>query len=238
MGSARRPAAAPTPILRTVGVSRRYVTEAESVAAVDAVDMTGAAGEFIVLFGHSGSGKTTLLNLLAGLDLPTEGRVEVDGRVTSQMSESDRIRLRRETVGVVHQTDLLIEEFTAEENVALPLEARGVPVAEALRSAGDGLAVVGLAGHEQRLPRQLSGGQRQRVGIARALAGGRRALLADEPTGALDTENAAGIFRLFRDLSEQGALVVIASHDPACRDYATRLVEMRDGAVVVPDASC
>ncbi len=219
-------------------VCRLYVSEAETVRAVDEVDMVATAGEFLCLFGHSGSGKTTLLNLLAGLDLPTSGRVVVEGRATSDLSEDDRVRLRRETIGMVHQTDFLIEEFTAAENVALPLEASGLPVRAAVQEAELLLARVGLAGYEERLPRQLSGGQRQRVGIARALTGGRRVLLADEPTGALDSRNAEAIYGLFRDLCAGGTLVIVASHDPMCRDHATRLLEMNDGKFVGSAVRC
>lgn len=200
--------------------------------------MAATAGEFICLFGHSGSGKTTLLNLLAGIDLPTSGTIVLDGNRVNELSEDDRIRLRRETIGMVHQTDFLIEEFTAAENVALPLEARGVRSAQALSEAGALLARMGLDGYDDRLPRQLSGGQRQRVGIARALTGGRRILLADEPTGALDSKNAAAIYGLLRDLCADGALVIVASHDPACREHATRLIEMRDGRIVESGVLC
>lgn len=206
--------------------------------AVDNVDMAAKPGEFICLFGHSGSGKTTFLNLMAGIDLPTSGSIVVDGEPLGDMAEDDRIRLRRETIGMVHQTDFLIEEFTAAENVALPLEARGFPANDALAESAVLLERVGLEGYGGRLPRQLSGGQRQRVGIARALTGGRRILLADEPTGALDSKNAASIFGLLRDLCEEGALVIVASHDPMCREYATRLVEMLDGRVLGSAVLC
>lgn len=218
-------------LIEAHSVSRRFESEAETVFAVDGVDMAALPGEFICLFGHSGSGKTTLLNLMGAIDLPTAGEMVVDGVSTADLNEEGRIRLRREKVGMVHQTDLLIEEFLAFENVALPLEARGVPMGQARDEAFALLDRMGLAGQEHRLPRQLSGGQRQRVGIARALTGGRRVLLADEPTGALDSTNARAIFSLLRDLACDGTLVVVASHDPTCKDFATRLIEMEDGRV-------
>lgn len=227
-----------TELIVARGVSRWFETEAETVKAVDEVDLAMHPGEFVCLFGHSGSGKTTLLNLMAGIDLPTAGSLSVNGRATSTLGEEGRIRLRREVVGMVHQSDFLIEEFSAGENVALPLEAQGLGLADAMREAGVLLERMGLATQGARLPRQLSGGQRQRVGIARALTGGRRILLADEPTGALDTHNAAAIFTLLRDLADAGALVVVASHDPMCRDHATRLVEMRDGRIVAEPVAC
>jgi ABC-type lipoprotein export system ATPase subunit len=221
----------PGPLVRTVGLQRLYVSPAETVRAVDDVDFQASWGEFVCLFGHSGSGKTTLLNIVAGLDIPTAGTVHVDGRDLSTATEDERIQLRRETLGMVHQSHLLIEEFTAAENVALPVEARGVPTAQALAEAEALLERVGLEGYGHRYPVELSGGQRQRVGIARALSGGRRILLADEPTGSLDSRNAMGIFEMFRNLSKEGTLVIVASHDPTCRAMASRSVEMLDGKI-------
>lgn len=219
-------------------VTRTYVSEAETVHAVDEVDMVAGGGEFVGLFGHSGSGKTTLLNLFAGLDLATSGDLVVAGLELTKQSDERLVRLRRETIGMVHQTDHLIEEFTAAENVALPLEACGVAPAEALAEAAVLLERVGLPAHARRMPRQLSGGQRQRVGIARALTGGRQVLLADEPTGSLDSANSDAIFGLLRGLCDEGRLVVVASHDPACLRYATRVVDMVDGRIVRDESLC
>lgn len=227
-----------TELITARKLMRTYVSEAERVDAVDEVDMVAGGSEFIGLFGHSGSGKTTLLNLIAGLDTPTGGELWVNGLDLLAASEDERVRLRRETIGMVHQTDHLIEEFTAAENVALPLEARGVSAREALVEASELLERVGLGGHEARFPRQLSGGQRQRVGIARALTGGRRVLLADEPTGSLDSANASAIFGLLRELCDDSRLVLVASHDPACRQFATRTVDMLDGRVVSDEPTC
>jgi len=213
-------------------VHRHFVTPAETVRAVDGVDLDVSGGEFVCLFGHSGSGKTTLLNLVAGLDHPTSGDVEVAGVPLAGLGVEERIKLRRDTVGVVHQSDRLVEEFTAAENVALPLEARGVDTRTAVTQAGELLARVGLEGYDHRYPGEMSGGQRQRVGIARALSGDRRILLADEPTGSLDSRNARAIFALLASLAGQGSLVVVASHDPVCREHATRSLELLDGRVV------
>lgn len=224
--------AGPGPLARTVAVQRFFVSLAETVRAVDGVDFAAWAGEFVCLFGHSGSGKTTLLNLVAGLDLPTAGSVQVVGRDLSTCTEDERIQLRRETLGVVHQSHLLIEEFTAAENVALPAEARGVGTAAAVAEAEALLETVGLTGYGHRYPMELSAGQRQRVGIARALSGGRRILLADEPTGSLDSRNAMAIFELLASLADQGTLVIVASHDQACRAMASRSVEMFDGKIL------
>lgn len=219
--------------VRTFGVERLFVSPAETVRAVDGVDFAAGPGDFVCLFGHSGSGKTTLLNLIAGLDLPTAGRVEVAGRDLTMCTEEERVRLRREVVGMVHQSHLLIDEFTAAENVALPVEARGVETSVAIAEAEDLLERVGLGGAGHRYPDELSGGQRQRVGIARALSGGRRILLADEPTGSLDSGNAMAIFEMLASVAAAGALVIVASHDPTCRSMASRSLEMLDGRVLI-----
>lgn len=213
------------------GVSRRYVSAAETVVAADSVDLVADRGEFVCLFGASGSGKTTILNLMAGLAACDEGEIVVAGRRIDQLDEVERITLRREVVGMVHQSDSLIEEFTAGENVALPLEARGVITSKALEEALVRLDVVGLSALADRYPAELSGGQRQRVGIARALTGERAVLLADEPTGALDSASSRVVYEVLRQVADDGALVIAASHDLACREYATRSLEVRDGAL-------
>jgi putative ABC transport system ATP-binding protein len=193
------------------------------------VDFTARAGEFVCVYGASGSGKSTLLNLLAGLDLADSGEIRVGGVDVSTADEAQRASLRLRTVGVVFQEHNLIEEFTAAENVALPLEAAGLSVAEARGQALDQLSRVGLAGLEDRFPWQMSGGQRQRVGVARALTGQRSVLLADEPTGALDSAATKELFELFRKLCDDGVLAVICSHDPRCRDFADTVYEVVDG---------
>ena len=210
-------------------VSRVYETGSEPVWAVRDVTLAIPTGSFVCLFGPSGSGKSTLLNLLAGLDLPTIGSVRVFGRPIEGDSEDERARMRLHDVGVIFQDHHLIEEFTAVENVMLPLEARGVCAAEARKQACAQLTRVGLSGLEERPPAKLSGGQAQRVGIARALAGGRRLLLADEPTGALDSANSTALFKLLRDLCDSGTTVVLATHELASQDYADAVFVMRDG---------
>lgn len=223
---------APDATIRLSAVSRWYDSEAERVTAVEGVDLDVRAGEFVCLHGTSGSGKTTLLNIIAGVDLPDAGVVSVAGTTVTDLKPEERIRLRREVVGMVHQQDSLIEEFTAVENVSLPLEVSGVAPDAARTQALSELARVGLEGLEDRLPRQLSGGQRQRVGVARALVGGRSILLADEPTGALDSKSAAVVYELLVDLAARGMVVIVASHDPECRGYASRVLEMRDGRML------
>ncbi|PJE97814.1 ABC transporter ATP-binding protein [Streptomyces carminius] len=211
------------------GVCRAYRSAAETVWAARDVEFTARAGEFVCVHGASGSGKSTLLNLLAGLDLPDSGEIRVGDVDVGTADEARRAALRLRTVGVVFQEHNLIEEFTAAENVALPLEARGLPVGEAHEEALAQLARVGLSGPADRLPWQLSGGQRQRVGVARALTGRREILLADEPTGALDSAATRDLFGLFRELCDEGVLAVVCSHDPRCREYADTVHEVVDG---------
>ncbi|MEW2386477.1 ABC transporter ATP-binding protein [Micromonospora sp. NPDC047707] len=226
------PADAAETLLAVEGVSRRFVTRSETVWAVREADLRARAGEFVCVFGASGSGKSTLLNLVAGLDQADEGRILVESTDVGRLNEDQRARLRLTSVGVVFQDHNLIEEFTARENVALPLEVTGVPFRGALAQADQQLARVGLEGLGGRLPSQLSGGQRQRVGIARALVGDRRVLLADEPTGALDSTNSRALFVLLRQLCDQGTLAVVCTHDMMCREYADTVYEMVDGRVV------
>jgi ABC-type lipoprotein export system ATPase subunit len=220
------------PLLSVEGAGRRYVTGAETVWAVREASFEAHAGEFVAVFGASGSGKSTLVNLLAGLDVPDDGTVWIGQADVGALDEDARARLRLETVGVVFQDHNLVEEFSAAENVALPLEVRGWTYRDALREAEVHLDRVGLAGLGGRLPSQLSGGQRQRVGIARALAGDRRVLLADEPTGALDSANSRALFELIRALCDDGTLAVVCSHDLMVRRFADTVYEMVDGQVL------
>lgn len=217
-------------VIRVNRLTRIYQTPAETVRAVDDVSFTARTGEFVCLHGTSGSGKSTLLNLMAGLDQSDEGSVTVDGVVVSTSSPSERARLRLTTVGVVFQHDNLIEEFTALENVMFPLELRGgIDRVAACKQALSWLDRVGMAKFATRIPAELSGGQQQRVGIARALVGDRKVLVADEPTGALDTSNSKALFTLIRDLCVDGVTAVVTSHDPMARSYASRSLEMSDG---------
>jgi putative ABC transport system ATP-binding protein len=203
----------------------------EAVRAAARVTLSVERGEFVLLGGASGSGKSTLLNVIAGLQPFDSGEAVVAGVDLAIASETELASLRLERVGVVFQENNLIREFSASENVQLPLRARGYSAAEASAEAGIMLNIVGLGELGRRLPVQLSGGQRQRVGIARALVGGRSVLVADEPTGALDTTNSVAIFELLRGFADEGVCVLVASHDPAAESFADRVVHMRDGTV-------
>lgn len=204
----------------------------ETVHAVNNISFSAAPGEFVLLSGASGSGKSTLLNVIAGLQRFDSGAATVMGVDLETAQETDLARLRLAHVGVVFQENNLIREFNASENVQLPLRARGYPAADASAEANSVLEVVGLEKLGRRLPAQLSGGQRQRVGIARALVGGRSVLIADEPTGALDTTNSLAIFDLLRGFTDDGVCVIVASHDPAAENFAHRITKMNDGNLV------
>ncbi len=219
-------------IARLENVSKKFTVGEEVIVAVDAVTFEVVEGEFACIYGASGSGKTTLLNILAGIDTADSGEVSVAGHSLSRLSESARADNRLRNVGVVFQSNNLLAEFTAQENVALPLMVRGTGRAAANATARAALDSVGLAGLGERLPARMSGGQRQRVGIARALAGEQMLLIADEPTGALDSENSRALFALMRDLCEiQGAAVVLATHDPLAQEFAGSTYLMVDGVV-------
>ena len=213
-------------------VSRCFAASPEPVWAVREASFSVDAGMFVCLVGASGAGKSTLLNLIAGLDSATSGTILVEDTDVGLLSEEQRARLRLERVGVVFQDHNLIEEFTANENVMLPLEALGAPAQKARAHAEAELERVGLHGLGQRFPAQLSGGQRQRVGIARALVGGRRLLVADEPTGALDSANSRALFQLLRGLCDQGTTVLLGTHELMSQDFADTIYEMRDGRPV------
>lgn len=212
-------------------VSRTFTSRGDVVRAVHGVSLTVQPGSFVGVYGVSGSGKSTLLNLVAGLDVADEGSVLVDGQNLSVLGEDARARLRLSDIGVVFQDDNVLDELTALENVMLPLEVLGRSRERARQEAVAQLAAVGLEDLGGRLPEQLSRGQRQRVGIARALVAGRRVLIADEPTAALDAENARGLYELLRGLSAQGVTVVVATHDPRVRPYCDVVYEIIDGGL-------
>lgn len=219
-------------IISVDGLQVEFATPVETLHAVNELDVSFAEGEFVGLLGASGSGKTTFVTVLAGLENAMAGAVTVAAHDLRALGAAERARLRREDIGVVFQDNNLVQEFTARENVALPLIMGGVRRRDAHAEADDMLDVLGLEGLGGRAPRQLSGGQQQRVGIARALVGGRRVLLADEPTGALDTQNSRAIFGLFAELASTGVTVVVATHDSLIEEYADRILVLRDGRLV------
>lgn len=220
-------------VIELDGVSRHFDTGAETIRAVDEVTFSAGAGEFVCLFGASGSGKSTLLKLIAGLDAADRGTIKVGDYDVSASTRDARARMRLSTVGVIFQQDNLIEEFTVAENVAFPLELMGGLTRSQITAESESwLERVGMQGFARRFPRELSGGQQQRVGVARALVGERRVLIADEPTGALDSTNSAILFELLHELSRAGKTVLLSSHDKAARSWGSRIVEMVDGRLL------
>lgn len=220
------------PLLEFVAASRVYRQGREKVTALAPLHLQVTAGELVAVMGASGSGKSTLLSLAGGLDEPTTGRVLVDGTALSLLDATATALLRRRTIGFVFQELNLIPTLTAAENVGLPIELDGGSPAEARAAAEELLKSLGLGDLADRYPEALSGGQQQRVAIARALLGERRLVLADEPTGALDTATGDEVMRMLRAVADQGRAVVVATHNERHVRWADRVVSLADGAVV------
>jgi putative ABC transport system ATP-binding protein len=219
-------------LLRLDGVSMHYGRGETSVTALSGIDLTISRGELVAVMGASGSGKSTLLTVAGGLTQPTGGEVIVEGHWLSQLSARDLAALRRRSLGFVFQDFNLIPSLTALENVALPLELDGLPMRRARRPALDALAGVELADRADRYPADLSGGQQQRVAIARAVVGGRSLILADEPTGALDSTTGEVVLRMLRARVDAGAGGILVTHDARHAAWADRIVFLRDGRIV------
>ena len=213
-------------------VTREYTLDGVTVPALRGVSLTIEEGDYVAIVGPSGSGKSTLMHLLGGLDRPTSGRLLIGGRDVSSLSASELARVRNEVIGFVFQSFHLLARTSARDNVALPLIYRGVRRAERRRRAEDMLALVGLGHRMQHRPNQLSGGEQQRVAIARALVTEPLVLLADEPTGNLDSRSGEAILDLLERLNvERGVAVVVVTHDPAVAARARRRIHMRDGLI-------
>jgi len=220
------------PVLSASGLSKEYGKGAALVRAVDDVRLHVAQGESVAIVGPSGCGKSTLLYLLGGLERPTSGTLQLAGERLDQMPESRLARLRRHALGFVFQSYHLVEELTALENVELPALLAGSSPRKARERATGLLEDVGLGDRAQHLPSALSGGQRQRVAVARALANAPLAVLADEPTGNLDSAATADVLRLFEQLHARGQTLVVVTHDERIAATADRVISMRDGRFV------
>ncbi|SMC21976.1 putative ABC transport system ATP-binding protein [Desulfacinum hydrothermale DSM 13146] len=210
-------------------VSKTYTTGDLVVYALRQVDLTIDPGEFVAVMGPSGSGKTTLMNILGCLDVPSSGRYALAGKDVTAMDDDELSRMRSEHIGFIFQSFHLLPYATALENVLLPTLYLERPVDGGKSRALELLSLVGLEDRAHFRPNQLSGGQQQRVAIARALMNDPELVLADEPTGALDTTTAAGIMRLLSSLNERGKTIVVVTHDPEVAAYARRVIRMRDG---------
>jgi putative ABC transport system ATP-binding protein len=223
------------PIIETAGLTKVFGANGNAVHALRGIDLTVARGEFVALVGPSGSGKSTLMAIIGCLDSPSAGTYAIDGVMVQGLSGGALARIRNEKIGFVFQSYNLLPKASIARNVELPLLYAGVSRRERRRRALELLERVGIPEKANVLPAQLSGGQRQRVAIARALANTPALLLADEPTGALDSKTGEEVLGLFQELNRAGNTVVLVTHDPHIASLAQRKVELRDGLVVAPE---
>ncbi|WP_043908964.1 ABC transporter ATP-binding protein [Kitasatospora griseola] len=224
------------PVVVVEDLWRSFGAGPRTVHALRGVSFTAARGQLTALKGRSGSGKTTLLNLVGGLDTPTSGRISLDGADLSGLDEAGRLALRRDRIGFVFQSFGLLPTLTAAENVGVPMRLRRLAAVEREEKVRTLLALVGLADHAEQRPSELSGGQQQRVAIARALANDPALIIADEPTGQLDSETGLAVMELLRAVvRSQGVTALVATHDPALMAQADRVISLHDGTVSRPE---
>ena len=221
-----------TPFIRISDLTKHFQMGGTTVRALDGIDLDIPQKSFTVVMGPSGSGKSTLLYLLGGLDRPTSGQIAVNGQRLDEMDENKLALFRRQTVGFIFQSFNLIQSMTAEENVGFPMQFAGIATKERTRRSKELLEQVGLADRGHHRPSELSGGQQQRVAAARALVNNPDLILADEPTGNLDTASGAGIMQLLADLHQSGRAVLVVTHDPRMVHFATHKVFLLDGKAV------
>lgn len=219
------------PLIRLEGIAKHYQMGGETIAALNGIDLEIGVNDYVAFIGSSGSGKSTMMNILGCLDSPTHGKYFLNGRDVAGMSEADLATTRNIEIGFIFQSFNLLTRATALQNVAQPLIYRGIRPAERVRRAKEAMARVGLQERMDHLPNQLSGGQRQRVAIARALCSEPSILLADEPTGNLDSSTAADIMSLFDALHGEGQTVIIVTHEPDIAAHCRRAVRLADGKV-------
>jgi putative ABC transport system ATP-binding protein len=225
-------------LIRMAGVTKVFLTEEVETHALSGISLDIARGEYVSIAGPSGCGKTTLLSILGLLDSPTAGEHVLNGVPVADLTASRRAEIRNREIGFIFQAFNLIGDLTVAENVELPLTYRGMPAAERRQRVGEALQKVGMDHRTKHYPSQLSGGQQQRVAVARAIAGGPSVLLADEPTGNLDSANGGHVMDLLAELHGQGSTIVMVTHDPRYAEYADRTIHLFDGKVVdaLPEA--
>jgi putative ABC transport system ATP-binding protein len=220
------------PLIRLQDVKKVFYTDEVETHALSGTHLDIQRGEYVSITGPSGCGKSTLLSILGLLDSPTEGKYWLNGNQVAELSLSERAKIRNREVGFIFQSFNLIGDLTVYENVELPLTYRGMSASERKERVTDALERVGMAHRAKHLPSQLSGGQQQRVAVARAVAGQPSILLADEPTGNLDSKNGEAVMDLLRELHQQGATICMVTHDPRYASYADRAIHLFDGRVV------
>ena len=220
-------------MLTMTGLSKAYRTDTIETTALDCVDLNIADGEFVAIMGPSGCGKSTLLNVMGMLDSPTGGSYVFDGKEIAGLTESQLGHTRKQNIGFIFQSFNLVDELSVRENVELALLYHDIPASERKERVGTVLDKVGIAHRAAHRPAQLSGGQQQRVAVARALVGRPKLILADEPTGNLDTAHGEEVMRMLRQLNEEGSTIVMVTHSPSHADYASRVVNMLDGRILV-----
>jgi len=222
----------PDPLIKLDNVTKVFLTDEIETHALSGIHLEIAKGEYVSIAGPSGCGKSTLLSILGLLDTPTDGSYLLNGRLVQGLDLSERARIRNREIGFIFQSFNLIGDLTVFENVELPLTYRGMPAAERRQRATEALEKVGMAHRAKHLPAQLSGGQQQRVAVARALAGSPAVLLADEPTGNLDSKNGDAVMDLLHALHKNGATILMVTHDTRFARHADRTVHLFDGSVV------